>query len=65
MYVAALRAGAVTRETLRAAVDDLGMFDGLAGRYRFGEGGGLVAGPKDVHVYVVEGGRWLQGTDGA
>ena len=39
---------------------NLDAFDGIAGTYRFGEAGEVLAGPMDVRVYVVEGGRWLE-----
>jgi branched-chain amino acid transport system substrate-binding protein len=60
MLVAALRAGAITRGAVRGAVHTLDAFDGIAGTYRFGEAGEVLAGPMDVRVYVVEGGRWLE-----
>ncbi len=60
ILVAAFRTGAVTREDVRAALDGLSRFEGLAGTYRFADDGDLASPMRSVRLSRVEGGRWLQ-----
>ena len=60
MIVDALRAGARTREAVRAALETTTSLDGLAVIYRFGPGGDLAEPASAVRISRVEGGRWLE-----
>jgi hypothetical protein len=60
MLVAAFRAGAVTRETVRTALEVSTAFDGLARIYRSDLGGDLAEPAATLRLSQVEGGRWLE-----
>lgn len=59
MVVGAIRAGALDRDTLAAALDDDAPYEGLAGRYAFRSDGELEPGASRVVAYRAEGLRWL------
>ena len=60
MLVAAFREGAVTRETVRTALEVSTAFDGLARIYRSDLGGDLAEPAATLRLSQVEGGRWLE-----
>ena len=65
LLVSAFRAGATTREGTLAAIAAVTSDEGLAGAYRFDEGGDLAAAKGHVRLYEVAGRRWLEASSGA
>ncbi len=63
MLVGAFREGATTRSQVADALRTAGSFDGLANRYVWSPDGELNASAARVHVYRVEGGRWIEARD--
>jgi branched-chain amino acid transport system substrate-binding protein len=64
MIVSAFRTGAETRAAVAEAIAGTASFEGLAGAYRFTQGGELASGSDAVHLYRDEGGRWIEGAVG-
>jgi branched-chain amino acid transport system substrate-binding protein len=63
LLIQALRGGADGREGVAAALAATLGYEGLAGSYRFGDGGDLTPGSMPVRRYRDAGGRWIEVTE--